>query len=77
MKKNVLREYLKNREKDVAVFEKDKFFTFTVDDIDINDGYKEGAIEKLIKKSVEEAKIEKNASKTKTTRKNAFKKGEK
>ena len=46
MKKNVLREYLKNRKKDVTVFEKDKFFTFTVDDVD---GYKEGAIEKVVK----------------------------
>ena len=35
MKKAVLREYLKNRKKDVTVFEKDKFFTFTVDDVEI------------------------------------------
>jgi hypothetical protein len=35
MKKNVLREYLKNRKKDVMTIERDKYFTIEVDDVEI------------------------------------------
>ena len=52
MKKAVLREYLKNREGKTITFDRDKFFTFEVEDV--ND-YKEGAIEKFIKENAKKA----------------------
>ena len=60
MKKAVLREYLKKREikpitfnkKETVTIDRDKFFIIEVEDVD---GYKEGAVEELIKKNAKKA----------------------
>lgn len=52
MKKAVLRELLKNREKETITIDRNKFFTFEVEEVD---GYKEGAVEELIKKNAKKA----------------------
>lgn len=50
MKKKVFRERY-----NTLTINQDKHFTFEVDDVDINAGYKEGAIEKMVKDAIKSA----------------------
>ena len=54
MKKAVLREYLKNREKDVTTINQDSFFTIEVDDVDVINSDND-TLGKFIKKAAKEA----------------------
>lgn len=53
MKKNVLREYLKNREMETITIDRDKFFTFEVEDADVSNS--KDTFGEIIKKAAKEA----------------------
>jgi hypothetical protein len=54
MKKNVLREYLKNREEKTLTLRQDRYFTFEVDDVDLTNSDND-TFGKIIKKAAKEA----------------------
>lgn len=70
MKKNVLREYLKNREEKTLTIRQDNYFTFEVDDVDTTNENND-TFGKIIKKAAKEAVelYEENVIKPKRTRK--------